>query len=152
MAYKCEILKSGYCKKKKEKKIFFFTILLILHQCIIFPTITISKTCSSIKTPIKCCVSCVSINQHYAILYMRMNDLWSKDIHLNYLAFLCFFLERIWWRLFQKRVMRTKLYIYAFIILSKFWIGCIFATTVRNLYNLQKSILMSLACCLLFPW
>jgi hypothetical protein len=35
---------------------------------------------------------------------------------LNYLAFQAFNLERSWWRLFQKRVMCTKCYIYLLII------------------------------------
>jgi hypothetical protein len=36
---------------------------------------------------------------------------------LNYLAFQSFDFGRTWWRLFQKRVVRTKFDIYDFIIL-----------------------------------
>jgi hypothetical protein len=35
--------------------------------------------------------------------------------HLNYFTFHSFDFERTWWRLFQKRVVRTKFYIYGFI-------------------------------------
>jgi len=35
---------------------------------------------------------------------------------LNYLAFQSFDFERTWWRLFQKRVVRTKYDIYVFIL------------------------------------
>jgi len=34
---------------------------------------------------------------------------------LNYLAFQYFDIQRTWWRLFQKRVLRTKFDIYVFI-------------------------------------
>ena len=50
---------------------------------------------------------------------------------LNYLAFQSFELENTWWRLFQKRVVRTKFDIYVFIYSNKntdikFSANCIF--------------------------
>ena len=40
---------------------------------------------------------------------------YSSQPFLNYFAFQYFDIERTWWRLFQKRVVRSKLDIYVFI-------------------------------------
>ena len=45
----------------------------------------------------------------------------------NYLAFQSFDFERTWWRLFQKRIVRTKFYIYVFI-------------THSNVINLKRKV------------
>ena len=43
--------------------------------------------------------------------------LWTFDWLLNYLAFKYFDFDRTWWRLLQKRMVRTKLDFYVFIIM-----------------------------------
>jgi len=43
----------------------------------------------------------------------------ENQLCLNYLAFQYFDIESTWWRLFQKRVVRTKLDIYVFIATTK---------------------------------
>jgi hypothetical protein len=42
---------------------------------------------------------------------------------LNYLAFQSFDFELTWWRIFQKRVVRTKfdIYVYIYKILTRIW-------------------------------
>ena len=47
-----------------------------------------------------------------ATMFLGMNSSlkkFTKGIILNYLAFIYFSFERTWWRLFQNRVVRTKL-------------------------------------------
>jgi hypothetical protein len=56
----------------------------------------------------------------YFLLYIqwcRLFGYYSKTL-LCYLAFQYFDIEHTWWRLFQKRVMRTKFDIYAFIFFT----------------------------------
>ena len=51
-----------------------------------------------------------------AILFRPFGFITPKS--LDYLAFQYFDFESTWWSLFQKRVMRTKLDIYVFIIIN----------------------------------
>jgi hypothetical protein len=50
-----------------------------------------------------------------AIMFRHFGFIAPKT--LNYLALQSFDFERTWWRLFQKRVMRTKVYIYVYIVI-----------------------------------
>jgi hypothetical protein len=60
--------------------------------------------------------ACVTI----AILLMPFSFIAPKTSY--YLAFQSFVIERTWWRLFQKRVVRTKFDIYVFITLNGKWV------------------------------
>jgi hypothetical protein len=51
----------------------------------------------------------------FCVCFNICNGIYTR-ITLNYLAFQSFDFEHIWWRLFQKRVVCTKLDIYVFII------------------------------------
>jgi hypothetical protein len=53
---------------------------------------------------------------NFAILCMPFGFIAPKT--LNHLAFQCFDFERTWWRLFQKRVVRTECEICDFILLE----------------------------------
>ena len=50
----------------------------------------------------------------YSYVYYLITPLVFSNFSLNYLAFQPFNFERTWWRLFQKRVVRTKFDIYVF--------------------------------------
>jgi len=58
--------------------------------------------------------------QVYATLEYYCYPVWFTSYQrlFNYLAFQLFDYERTWWRLFQKRVMRTKFDIYIFVPLD----------------------------------
>ena len=69
----------------------------------------------------------ISTNSMNNILYHanhiggEMVSVWDQPVYysqtlLNYLAFQYFDIERTWWRLFQRRVVRTKLDIYGFFL------------------------------------
>ena len=59
----------------------------------------------------------VPIYYFWAILFGPFGLIAPKT--LNWLAIQSFYFENSWWRLFQKRVARTQLYIYFFIIMWK---------------------------------
>jgi len=46
---------------------------------------------------------------------MPFGFLSSKHLILNYLTLYFFYLQCTWWRIFHKRVVHTKLYIYVFV-------------------------------------
>ena len=73
-----------------------------------------------------------------AILFRPFGFIAPKT--LNYLAFQSFDLEITWWRLFQKRVMRTKLDIYVFILflLSKIKTTHNSSTKLQSLCNITR--------------
>jgi hypothetical protein len=53
---------------------------------------------------------------YYIVGKNKWKMCWREHVlNLNYLSFQSFDFERTWWRLFQKRVVRTKFNIYVFI-------------------------------------
>ena len=76
-------------------------------------------------------------NMNYENMFRLFGFIAPKP--LDYLAFQSFGFERTWWRLFQKRIVRTKFDIYVFINTFKHvYFPCLFWIHVNCSYLLLR--------------
>ena len=92
---------------------FFYNFLLPMSLYVLLPFTAFDYSFVICKLSFSNMI-CTLCNISHTVVFHFQNKVNCSEILQNYLAFPYFGFERIWWRLFQKRIVRTKLDIYVF--------------------------------------